>query len=126
MTHNMKQNIEIILVAAFKGVTFIPPPLIFGHNNLNPKLILKEKCIEFRNLFFTQEKQYSDIKEVGVFTNSFKLFGVKTSNILLSFNNSIFTFSGNLNDNEKLRELLGLFEKKGCKLSPEARVFLDS
>lgn len=123
--HDMNKNIEIKLVAAFKGVTFIPSPFVLGHNNINPKLILKEQGIEFKNLFFTQEKQYSEIKEVTIFINNFKLLGVKTTNVCLSFNNSVFTFIGNLNDEKKLRELLALFKKKGCNLTSEAQFFLE-
>jgi len=116
---------EIHLVAAFKGVKFIPPPFVFGHNNLNPKLILKEAEIEFKSLLFTQHKPYTSIDKIDVFINDFKVLGITTTNIIIVFKDSIFTFTGNLNSLEKLKELVALFDDKQCPLSEKAQRLSD-
>jgi len=117
---------EIHLVAAFKGIKFIPPPFVFGHNNLNPKLILRENGIEFKSLLFTQHKPYASIDKVDVFINDIKVLGITTTNIIIVFKDSIFTFTGNLNNLEKLKELVILFDDKQCSLSEKAKTFKDS
>lgn len=119
----MKESgeIKIELVAAFKGLTFLPNPLTIGLNNANPKLILKKEQIEFRNLLFTTKKTYSQIEEVDVYINSFKLFGISTTNICLTFKDSIFTFVGNLNNMARLIELVTYFRDKGIVLTERAK-----
>lgn len=115
---------KIALVAAFKGAKFIPSPFTLGHNNLNPKLILKDAGIEFRSMFLTQHKKYADIQEVDVYINKIKLAGISTTLIILSFKDSIFTFSGNVNSLEKLKELVLFFKEQHCPISKNAQNLL--
>lgn len=49
------------LIAGFGSFKFLPIPMIFSHNNYNPKLILYKDHIEHRGGFITRKVMYSDI-----------------------------------------------------------------
>ena len=120
------QQKKVKLVAAFLGVKFLPMPFSIGSNNLNPKLILKESHIEYRNIFFTNKKPYTQIDYVDIYTNSLKIFGITTTNICIFFKNDIFTFVGNLNSAERLKDLLITFSELGVILSEKSIKFIEN
>jgi hypothetical protein len=122
---NIKDGVSIPLVAAFCGLRILPFPFALGGNNLNPKLLLYEEHLEYKSLFRTQTKTYQEIAEVDVYVNNLKVFSIGTTNIRLSFTGSVFTFMGNLNDLEKLKEVLFFLREKGCWLSDKAASLLD-
>jgi len=122
---NIKDGVSIPLVAAFFGLKIVPFPFALGGNNLNPKLLLHEEYIEYKSLFRTQTKTYQEIDEVDVFVSNLKVFSIGTTNIRLSFTGSVFTFMGNLNDLEKLKEVLLFLRAKGCRLSDKAASLLE-
>ncbi len=121
----MKKEVKVSLVAAFQSLKFLPKPLAIGANNVNPKLLLLEDGIEYRNLFFTNRKRYDQIEMIDIHLGSFEMLSVKTTNIYISFNDSIFTFMGNLNSLDKLKNLLIEFRDRGCPLSEEALNLID-
>ncbi len=117
-------ELKVDLVAGFASFKFLPPPFSVGHNNLNPKLILKENGLEFRGAFFTNHKKYGDIEKVDCSVSSIGLFGKNM--IRLSFTDTIFTFSGNIRTLEGLKEVLAFLDGKGCLLSEKAKNLLEN
>lgn len=111
----MSQKVE--LIASFLGLRFLPPPLGIGSNSINPKLIFHEDEVEYR-VFSTTRINYTSIEKVDVF-----LF-YKTTNLLLTRHDSVFTFGGNLNDRAKLIEVLRFLQRKGCSLTEKALNFM--
>ncbi|MCR9228453.1 MAG: hypothetical protein NXH90_13625 [Flavobacteriaceae bacterium] len=120
-----EKDITVKLVAAFRGITFLPGPFVIGSNNANPKLVLGKNHIEYRNLVRTHKKTYAQIKKVDVYINSFRMMGVGTTNICLTFKDSMFTFSGNLNDKKRLQGLVAYFVTKGVPLTEKAKRLLE-
>ena len=104
---------DVNLVASFLGLKFLPPALGIGSNSLNPKLIFHEDEIEYR-VFLTNRVAYSDIEKVDV------LIFYKTTNLLLTRKDSVFTFGGNLNDKARLVEVLKFLQRKDCFLTEKA------
>ncbi len=113
----MSQTIK--LTASFLGLKFLPPPFGIGSNSINPKLILHDDELEYR-VFKTNLVSYSDIEQVDIF-----LF-YKTTNLLLTRSDSIFTFGGNLNDKAKLVEVLQFLASKGCRMTEKALRFMQA
>lgn len=116
-----KNTLTADLVAAFVSFKFLPPPFSVGHNNLNPKLILKEDSLEFRGAFFTNRKMYAQIEEVNCSISSSKISLLRMNIVRISFNDTIFTFSGNLRSLDGLKEVLRFLDSKGCPLSERAK-----
>ena len=112
---------SVSLKAAFKGVKFIKMPFVIGTNNLNPLLELYQNDIQYRNLFFKSTKRYETIETVDVFVHKGMLLGKTTTNICLYFKNSIFTFVGNTDNLEQLKEVVIFFKDRGCNLSKKAQ-----
>jgi hypothetical protein len=116
--------LKVDLLVAFLSFKFLPSPLVFGKNNLNPKLILKSKTIEYRSLFLTRERSYEEIELVDIFVNSTRIFSMTTTNVRIYFNSTIFVFVGNTNSLDKLKKVLRAFEAKNCKLSEKAKALI--
>ncbi len=111
-------EMSVPLLASFLGIKYVPSPFVLGHNNLNPKLTFLQDGIEYK-IFSKKYKRYSDIELVDIW------IGPHTKNLHFKFNDSIFTFRGNLYDEKNLKSVLDFLKKKNCPLSPEAREFLE-
>ncbi len=109
---------SVPLLASFLGIKHLPSPFAFGHNNLNPKLTFLEDGIEYK-VFFKKYKKYSDIESVDIW------IGPRTKNLHLKFNDSMFTFIGNVYDEKNLKSVLDFLKKKNCQLTPEAKELLE-
>jgi hypothetical protein len=119
-----KYEIKVDLMAGFVSFKFLPPPFSVGHNNLNPKLILREDGLEFRGAFFTTDTFYKNIEKAGcsVSANSISLF--RMNMVRFSFDNTIFTFSGNVKTLDGLKQVWIFLENKGCPLSARVKQLL--
>ncbi len=67
-----------------------------------------------------QSKPYSSIEKVDI------LSGLGSELIIISFNDSIFTFSGNLYTKEHIYSVLKILANKQLPLSEKSKVFLKS
>lgn len=103
------------LSAGFRGVKFMPKLYAWGHNNLNPKLILLEDHIEYRGAFRIRKALYQEIEKIDVF-----IWNKRTNNIVITKTTSIFTFIGNFKMRKQLQDCLKIFYNKGCILPPNA------
>lgn len=119
----MKEQKNIALRAGFVGLKFLPHPLVVGSNNLNPKLVLRKDDFEYRGLFLSKIRRYTDIDIVDVYVNAYPI--IATSTIILEFKDSPFVFSGSLSQGEMLRDLVLFFQDRGCSLSKRAEDFLN-
>lgn len=111
-------EMSVPLLASFLGIKYVPSPFVLGHNNLNPKLTFLQDGIEYK-FFFKKYKRYSDIESIDIWISP------RTKNLHFKFNNSIFTFIGNLYDEKNLKSVLDFLKKKNCPLTSEAREFLE-
>jgi hypothetical protein len=112
-------EVKCSLIASFLGVKFIPMPIVLGVNNFNPKLIFRDHEIECRACFTTKRTVYNEVESVDVF------FARKTTNICIRWKNSVFTFIGNFNNKELLKEALLIMRAKDCPLSAAALLFIE-
>ncbi|SMO66020.1 hypothetical protein [Solitalea koreensis] len=108
-------NVKII--AGFMGLKFLPKWIAVAHNNLNPKLIFSDAGIEYRAFIFTNQLEYNEIESVDIFLS------IKTTNIYLIRNNSMFTVSANTNNENELYKCLKYLKAKGCVLTDKAENF---
>jgi len=111
------KEMSIPLLAGFLGNKYLPSIIALGKNNINPKLSFLQDGIEYK-VFGKKYKKYSDIVLVDI------LITLGTRNLIFKFRNSIFTFTGNLYDENNLENALVFLEKKNCPLSPKAKEFL--
>ncbi|MEZ5002627.1 MAG: hypothetical protein R2730_06290 [Chitinophagales bacterium] len=111
---------KINLRAAFLGLKFLPHPLGIGGNNLNPKLLLHDNEIEYRNVFTTRKLHYNAIEKVNTFTT------FKTNNIIIKPFNSIFTHSFNVKDKEQFKMALKFLSEKNCPLTDKAIKMMEN
>ena len=120
MKEQTSESLDVNLIAGFVGLKFIPMPIVVGTNNINPKLLLNDFDFEHRGAFFSKKDFYGNVKNVDVF------FARKTTNVIITKDNSIFTFVGNTNSNSELYKCLVFLEKKGCEMSEKANDFLKN
>lgn len=113
----MSQRIDIY--AAFAGLTFLPAPFAVASNSFNPKFILHDEQIEYRVLR-TSRVRYEQIARVDVF-----LF-YKTTNLVLTRHDSVFTFMGNLTSTDKLVGVVKFLQAKRCSLTERAVHFIQT
>lgn len=103
------------LIAGFRGFKFTTLPIVFAHNNYNPKLILHEDYIEYRGGFCTGKTTYQEIEKIDIF-----VWKKGTNNIVISRKTSQFTFIGNFKNRTQLQDFLKIFYEKGCVLTQKA------
>ena len=119
----MNTKKHIALRAGFVSLKFLPSPLSIGGNNINPKLVLDRDHFEYRGLFSSKARMYSEIEEIDIYVNILPIFS--SSNISFKFKDSPFTFSASLRKGEELIDLLIFLQEKGCKLSKKAHEFIS-
>ena len=104
------------LIAAFGSFKFLPMPIVFSTNNLNPKLLLFNDHIEYRGGFITRKVSYDEIENIDVF-----FWQKRTNNLIVSKKHGYATFIGNFKNREQLKEFLQIFQSKGCELTDKAK-----
>lgn len=109
---------EIKLKAAFTGLTWLPSWIALTTSNLSPHLILEDDTINYK-VMRAIRRPYGDIASVD-FRKSWG-----TRNIILRFNNSSTTFTGNVVNDEEARVGLAALRERGCALSSRAKAFAD-
>lgn len=114
-----RKDIDVKLIAGFVGLKFMKLPFVWGTNNFNPKLILKEESFEYRGGFWSTIEYYENIEKIDIY------LAYKTTNIEITKTNSKFTFVGNTNNDLELRKCLTFFHEKKCALTQKALNFLN-
>ncbi len=109
------------LIAGFGSFKFVPMPIVFSTNNLNPKLILYFDHVEYRGGFFTRKVKYNEIEKIDVYFR-----GNRTNNIVIYKSTGIGTFIGNFRNRVQLKEFLRIFEDKGCLLTDKAKKEIEN
>jgi hypothetical protein len=123
----LKDNMNIKIIAGFVSLKFLPKPMSIGHNNLNPKLILKKDSIEYKGAFFTNNSSYDNIESIDIYINdSLKVGRIGTINLYILFKNTQFIFIANINNKAKLREVIEIFNDIGVSISKDAKVFMNT
>ena len=102
------------LLASFNGLSFMPKLFALGNNSMAPALRLYENHIEYRGAFGLSSCNYEDITKVDIFTMLF------TKSIVLYFEHTLITFSGNFCDDQNRIACLRSFLNKGCLLTEAA------
>ena len=106
-------GLQIPLSASFSSLKGAGP-FGGGHNNLNPLLVLHADGVEYRVIRRTTVP-YADISAVDV----------AGPNLLLTFANSAFTFTGKTRDRQALAAALRFLRDKRCPLSANAEAAAD-
>lgn len=86
---------EIPVRATFSGLKFMPKIFTVSNNSIFPLFIIQENSIIHR-VFLKKEKSIQNIQEITIFRCW------KTENIIISFNDSLFTFIANCQTEEDL------------------------
>ena len=113
-------NMIADLIAGFGSFKFIPTPIVLWTNNANPKLVLHDSYIEYRNGFATNKLTYDDIDKIDVY-----FFRNSTNNIVISKKTGPTTFIGNFRTRTQLIEFVKAFQVKGCTLTSKAENLLE-
>ena len=109
---NTCRNAPIPLVASFAGWKGIPW-LGWAHNSLSPLLVLHDDHIQYR-VIRTHGKPYHVIAGVDYRT------AIATTNVVITFTDSITSFAANTRSEAIARAVIGQLADKGCPLSPRA------
>ena len=102
------------LRASFNGFSFMPKLFALGNNSIAPVLRLYENHIEYRGAFGLSGCNYEDITKVDIFTMLF------TKSVVLYFEHTSITFSGNFRDDQNRKACLRSFLNKGYLLTEAA------
>ena len=102
------------LRASFNGLSFMPKLFALGNNSIAPVLRLYENHIEYRGAFGLSSCNYENIIKVDIFTVLF------TKSVVLYFEHTSITFSGNFRDDQNRIACLRSFLNKGCLLTEAA------
>ena len=92
----------------------MPKLFALGNNSIAPALRLYENHIEYRGAFGLSSCNYEKITKVDVFTMFF------TKSVVLYFEHTSITFSGNFRDDQNRIGCLRYFLNKGCLLTEAA------
>ena len=104
------------LLAGFNGLSFMPKIWAMGSNSLKPVLRLYGDRIEYCGSFRLKKCDYANIEKVDVLTIPF------TKSVVLYFNHTPRTFSGNFRRDQDRVACLRSFLAKECQLTEEALV----
>ncbi|HEV2800727.1 MAG TPA: hypothetical protein VGW12_09530 [Pyrinomonadaceae bacterium] len=113
-----REGVRVPLRAAFTGIKGVPL-LAVAHNNAAPVLELFRDTVRTR-VIRAQRKPLSSIERVNC------LRTVGTRNVEIIWRDSLFTFSGNVEDDDWLAAVLCFFRRCGVPLSDRARQYLDT
>ena len=102
------------LRASFNGLSFMPKLFALGNNSIAPALRLYENYIEYCGAFGLSNCNYENITKIDVFTMLF------TKSVVLYFEHTSITFSGNFRDDQSRIACLRSFLNKGCLLTEAA------
>ena len=102
------------LRASFNGLSFMPKLFALGNNSIAPALRLYDNHIEYRGAFGLSSCNYESITKVDIFTMLF------TKSVVLYFEHTSITFSGNFRDDQSRIACLRSFLNKGCLLTEAA------
>ncbi len=116
LSQDAGKTVNVPLIASFTMIKGLYP-LSLSNNSISPRLLLHESYAEYKVLF-SRKRPYSDIEQVHI------LLAPATTNIILEFKDSRKSFAGNLNNRQKLAEVLRILKQK-CRLSPKAQEFLE-
>lgn len=116
ITEGSDHTINVPLIASFIAIKGLYP-ISIANNSISPRLILHESFVEYKVLF-TRKRSYNEIQQVHIFLAPF------TTNIILEFKDSRKSFAGNLNNKQKLTDVLKILKQK-CSLSLKAQQFLE-
>ena len=92
----------------------MPKLFALGNNSIAPVLKLYENHIEYRGAFGLNSCNYENIAKVDIFTMLF------TKSVVLYFEHTSITFSGNFRDDRNRKACLRSFLNKGCLLTEAA------
>ena len=92
----------------------MPKLFALGNNSIAPALRLYENHIEYRGAFGLSSCNYKDIKKIDIFAMLF------TQSVVLYFERTSITFSGNFRDDQSRIACLRSFLNKGCLLTEAA------
>ncbi len=109
---------KLPLRASFTGIKSAPL-LAMADNSIAPLLKLYDDHIEYR-VILKGKKDYAQIERIEA------VQGFGTQNVILIWRDSNFTFTGNLRQEEWLRELLRFFQRRQLPLSASALQVLDA
>jgi hypothetical protein len=116
LTKRPDGGINIPLVAAFGGWTFIPW-IASSSSSIAPLLVLHENDLEYR-VIRTKRRAYAEVSSVDLRT------AIGTVNIVFEFRNSMRTFAANTASRQNAAEALAILQDKGCLLTERARSLL--
>ena len=92
----------------------MPKLFALGNNSIAPVLRLYENHIEYRGAYGLSNYNYENITKVDIFTMLF------TKSVVLYFEHTSMTFSGNFRDDQNRKACLRSFLNKGCLLTEAA------
>ena len=92
----------------------MPKLFALGNNSIAPALRLYENYIEYCGAFGLSNCNYENITKIDVFTMLF------TKSVVLYFEHTSITFSGNFRDDQSRIACLRSFLNKGCLLTEAA------
>ena len=92
----------------------MPKLFALSNNSIAPVLRLYENHIEYRGAFGLSGCNYEDITKVDIFTMLF------TKSVVLYFEHTSITFSGNFRDDQNRKACLRSFLNKGYLLTEAA------
>lgn len=116
LTEDSEKTINVPLIASFMLIKGLYP-ISTSSNSISPRLLLHENFVEYK-VIFSKKRSYDEIEQIQI------LLGPATTNVILEFKDSRMSFAGNLNDKQKLAEVLKILKQK-CRLSPKAQEFLQ-
>lgn len=115
LSQNADHTINVPLLSSFMLIKGLYPVSI-SNNSINPRLLLHDHFVEYKVLF-SKKRSYSEIQQVHI------VLAPLTTNLVLEFTDSHMSFAGNLNNKQKLAEVLRILQQK-CRLSSKAEQFL--
>lgn len=107
------EGFKVPIVASFAGFKHIPI-LAFAHNSATPSFLLYADGVEHK-VWRGKRRSYAEIESLGI--SQLPL----TQNFVLTFKNSLITFSGNLLEVEDLRVLVDYLSRRGVPLTADAQ-----
>jgi hypothetical protein len=107
---------DVYLKVAFTGFKKIPI-LGVSHNSLSPRLQLCDEDF-LHKVILTKRHSYTEVERVDITS------GLGGRHLIVTFKDSIFTFSARLRDEGELREVVNHFRVRGVEITQAARDFL--
>ena len=107
-------GVAVPIYATFTGHAKMPFWWACSTNSLNPKLRLFEDELELK-VIKTHRKSYSHVAVADAYCGR-----IKTNNLILTWNDTPWTFTANIIQRNWLTQTLEFLERKNIALSPRA------